>query len=248
MRRIAGTSRAVSAHALTMAPQVIIAPVRGRLASDQAEHIIEDQQGSALRETQQRLNPGEVAARGRVDGAVAALAHIQSSSVTSLDHPLLRERGIRDLSRGAGPAVRGCLDWTEQVPHLAGRLGTALLTALLAHPWVTRCPRDRAVDISQPGDKHFQMPGIHTGISALASCFTGRSRSPGPAPAVTRGYSAPQVRLLSRSDRTISSRRVNPSEGYFVVVVALIHDCDRKRNLRRCGTRAARGSTKGPRR
>ena len=126
-----------------------------------------------------------VALTGRLvaDGVVAALAHNQVSGVISLGHPLLGELGICDLDRGSGPAVRGCLDWTEQVPHLAGRLGAALLTALLAHQWVTRRPRDRALDISPLGDKHLRMLSINIGIPCqgrlpLTAC---RSRTGGRA-------------------------------------------------------------------
>lgn len=147
-----------------------------------------------------------LAGRLIADGVVAALAHNQISSVISLGHPLLRELGICDLDRGPGPAVRGCLDWTEQVPHLAGRLGTALLTALLEHHWVTRRPRDRALDISPLGEKHLRMLSISIGIPALASCFPGRSRSPGSAPAsaprrATPGPPSPSLRSLSSLSR-----------------------------------------------
>jgi hypothetical protein len=34
--------------------------------------------------------------------------------------------------------VRGCLDWTERAPHLAGALGAALLERMLALGWLRR--------------------------------------------------------------------------------------------------------------
>lgn len=49
------------------------------------------------------------------------------------------------------PAVRGCLDWTERRPHIAGRLGAHLLDTLLAHGWVSRVPGDRSLRITDAG-------------------------------------------------------------------------------------------------
>lgn len=49
------------------------------------------------------------------------------------------------------PAVRGCLDWTERRPHIAGRLGAQLLEALLEEGWVARVPGDRSLRISEAG-------------------------------------------------------------------------------------------------
>jgi DNA-binding transcriptional ArsR family regulator len=36
--------------------------------------------------------------------------------------------------------IRGCLDWTERAPHLAGALGAALLERMLALGWLHRPP------------------------------------------------------------------------------------------------------------
>lgn len=36
--------------------------------------------------------------------------------------------------------IRGCLDWTERAPHLAGALGAALLGQMLALGWLRRPP------------------------------------------------------------------------------------------------------------
>jgi DNA-binding transcriptional ArsR family regulator len=54
-----------------------------------------------------------------------------------------------------GRVVRPCVDWTERRPHIAGRLGTALLSALLAAGWVGRRPHDRALTISHEGHQAF---------------------------------------------------------------------------------------------
>jgi hypothetical protein len=49
------------------------------------------------------------------------------------------------------PLVRSCLDWTERRPHLAGRLGAALLDHLVSAHAVTRQPGARAVKITAQG-------------------------------------------------------------------------------------------------
>jgi hypothetical protein len=53
------------------------------------------------------------------------------------------------------PLVRGCLDWTERRPHIAGRLGAHLLEALLAEGWVARVPGDRSLRVSDAGRTAF---------------------------------------------------------------------------------------------
>jgi len=49
------------------------------------------------------------------------------------------------------PAVRYCLDWSEQQHHLAGPLGTALADRLFALGWVTRTQRRRVVRVTDSG-------------------------------------------------------------------------------------------------
>lgn len=70
---------------------------------------------------------------------------------TALDHPLLARLGIINLAPGSTQAVRSCLDWTERKPHLAGRLGTHLLTAMINQAWIRRSPNDRSVSITAAG-------------------------------------------------------------------------------------------------
>ncbi len=52
------------------------------------------------------------------------------------------------------PLVRGCLDWTARRPHVAGRLGAALLQAMLTAGWVTRRAEDRSLRITPVGAGH----------------------------------------------------------------------------------------------
>jgi DNA-binding transcriptional ArsR family regulator len=49
------------------------------------------------------------------------------------------------------PLLRFCLDWSEQRHHLGGRLGAALLAALVDRGWVTRTRRRRVLDLTDRG-------------------------------------------------------------------------------------------------
>lgn len=54
------------------------------------------------------------------------------------------------------PLVRGCLDWTERRPHLAGALGAALCAAALERQWVRRVGSGRAVKVTPVGGEAFR--------------------------------------------------------------------------------------------
>ncbi|WP_433290706.1 ArsR/SmtB family transcription factor [Pseudonocardia sp. CA-142604] len=101
-----------------------------------------------------------LARRITADGVVDAMDTNGGGTVGTLDHPLLAELSIIDLSGFTGPMVRGCMDWTERQAHLAGRLGTALLVAMLEHGWLLRRPGDRALNISAAGTGHLTKLGI----------------------------------------------------------------------------------------
>lgn len=100
------------------------------------------------------------------DGIVDPLVAGEPGRVHTLDHELLSALGITELPAGSGAAVRGCLDWTEGAPHLAGRLGSAILSALLGEKWLQRRPRDRALNITDLGHVRLQEHGLAIGVSA----------------------------------------------------------------------------------
>ncbi len=52
--------------------------------------------------------------------------------------------------------ARRCLDWSERVPHLAGRLAAQLLEGFFADGWIARIPRTRAVRITERGLREFE--------------------------------------------------------------------------------------------
>jgi DNA-binding transcriptional ArsR family regulator len=52
--------------------------------------------------------------------------------------------------------ARRCLDWTERKPHLAGALGAALCSRVLALGWVARRPKTRALRITERGQRELR--------------------------------------------------------------------------------------------
>jgi DNA-binding transcriptional ArsR family regulator len=56
-----------------------------------------------------------------------------------------------EVASGRRPVARGCLDWTERRPHLAGTAGARLCAHLLERRWVTRIGTGRAVRVTPSG-------------------------------------------------------------------------------------------------
>jgi len=91
------------------------------------------------------------------DGAWTLPATGVRRAATALGVPLTLPTG------GRRPAVRPCVDWTERRPHLAGRLGAAVLASALAAGWVGRRPHDRALDLTPSGRVTLDRLGLRTG-------------------------------------------------------------------------------------
>lgn len=53
------------------------------------------------------------------------------------------------------PLCRACLDWSERRTHLAGSLGSALLTRIFELGWAKRDPETRAVHFTAEGERLF---------------------------------------------------------------------------------------------
>jgi DNA-binding transcriptional ArsR family regulator len=100
-----------------------------------------------------------IADRLAADGAITGLASGSAGRLSGFGHPLLTALGIDGL-RGSGPAVRGCLDWTEGRPHVAGQLGSALLRTLLEQQWLLRRAGGRALTITARGGGELERLGI----------------------------------------------------------------------------------------
>lgn len=72
-------------------------------------------------------------------------------SITSAGREWLTAEFAVTSAPGRRPLARGCLDWTERRPHLAGRAGAAVCTALLDRGWITRVGDTRAVRLTPTG-------------------------------------------------------------------------------------------------
>lgn len=76
--------------------------------------------------------------------------------VTAEGERFLAGFGI-DLAAPSGtskrPLCRTCLDWSERRPHIAGKLGAALLDRLLELKWVKRVPDSRALHVTAAGQR-----------------------------------------------------------------------------------------------
>ncbi|MGQ9368375.1 ArsR/SmtB family transcription factor [Azospirillum sp. ST 5-10] len=78
--------------------------------------------------------------------------------VTEAGRRFLRDSLAIDLAAagtGRRPLCRTCLDWSERRPHLAGRLGAALLERSLALGWIARRPDSRAVVVTDAGRRAY---------------------------------------------------------------------------------------------
>lgn len=85
--------------------------------------------------------------------ALSPLVAAEKGTLLDAAHPLLEELGldvpVRSVSRR--PMVRGCPDWTERQPHLAGQLGAAVLRALVRRGWLKPASTSRALHLSEDG-------------------------------------------------------------------------------------------------
>jgi len=66
-------------------------------------------------------------------------------------------------------AGTSCLDWSERVPHVAGRLGVALCDGLLAHGWVKRVGERRTLRVTARGRDGFDSLGVRCESGANSS-------------------------------------------------------------------------------
>ncbi|MEU7701808.1 ArsR/SmtB family transcription factor [Streptomyces sp. NPDC015492] len=72
------------------------------------------------------------------------------------------ELGVPLVRRGRRPLARGCLDWTERRPHLAGLAGAALCRHALEAGWCERIGSERAVRVTARGERELH---AHLGIA-----------------------------------------------------------------------------------
>ncbi|MDQ0841787.1 MULTISPECIES: helix-turn-helix transcriptional regulator [unclassified Streptomyces] len=158
-----------------------------RLADDRVAHLVEELAAHAspgpppaprsLRES----NVAGALARGRTCydhlagrlGITITRAMTARGLLTQDAGFALTDRGARwfadlgiDLTaKGRRPLVRGCLDWTERRPHLAGVAGARLCGHALDAGWCVRIGSDRAVKVTDDGERALHtLLGIEPGI------------------------------------------------------------------------------------
>jgi len=76
--------------------------------------------------------------------------------VTASGHIFFHELGIdtTKLSGNKRSIARPCLDWSERRPHLAGSVGTALLTKMVDDQWVRRVHHSRTFIVTSIGKQN----------------------------------------------------------------------------------------------
>lgn len=84
-------------------------------------------------------------------GVVAPVRPGEVGRILAPRHEVLATIGFDPDPRSRRPAVRGCLDWTQRRPHLAGGLGARLLSYADERGWVERARTDRSVRVTDAG-------------------------------------------------------------------------------------------------
>ncbi|UYQ61282.1 ArsR/SmtB family transcription factor [Streptomyces peucetius] len=145
-----------------------------RLADDRVAHLVEELAAyaapgpAAAPRTLRESSAAHAMARGRTCydhlagrlGITITQAMTARRLLTQDSGFALTERGTAwfgdlgiDLAvKGRRPLVRGCLDWTERRPHLAGVAGARLCTHALESGWCVRIGSERAVKVTGAGE------------------------------------------------------------------------------------------------
>ncbi|MDT9686517.1 winged helix-turn-helix domain-containing protein [Streptomyces sp. TRM76323] len=147
-----------------------------RLAGARAAHLVEDLVAYAVPGggTPPPRSLREAGARGAMARGRTCYDHLAGRLGTAVTDAMtargllrqdtgfaLSDRGLRwfgDLGlelavRGRRPLARGCLDWTERRPHLAGVAGAALCRHALDAGWCVRVGTERAVKVTADGER-----------------------------------------------------------------------------------------------
>lgn len=147
-----------------------------RLADERAAHLVEDlaarvapDAAAGRPRTLGAASAGSALARGRtcydhlagrigiaVADAMTARGLLEQDTGFALTADGVRwfgSLGIALDARSRRPLVRGCLDWTERRPHLAGLAGAALCRHALDAGWCVRIGSGRAVRATAEGER-----------------------------------------------------------------------------------------------
>jgi DNA-binding transcriptional ArsR family regulator len=149
-----------------------------RLANEDVARLLESLMGVAFRTGALRLissprDPALQRARSCYDhlaGELGVLVYEALLRDRVLENPTqalrLTEKGIGwfaqigvdtgAVARQRRSFCRPCMDWSERRHHLAGSLGTAMLSRFCDLGWVSRSNKSRAIRITSLGERRFQ--------------------------------------------------------------------------------------------
>lgn len=148
------------------------------LADDDVSHVLESLMGLAAKRGLMRTRPGPKDAalrKARVcynhlagDMGVALYEnmirngqlaeHGEDVQLTNIGAQFVEGFGInlKDIAKSRRPLCKSCLDWSSRRTHLAGALGTALLTRFTELGWARRVERSRAIEFTPTGERAFE--------------------------------------------------------------------------------------------
>lgn len=143
-----------------------------RLADARAARLVEDLAGHVAAEAETAPTLRAVSASRAMARARTCYDHLAGRLGTAVTDAMT-ERGLLDQTGGFAltdggvrwfdehgialdrrtrrALARGCVDWTERRPHLAGAAGAALCRHVLAEGWCVRIGRDRALKVTPEG-------------------------------------------------------------------------------------------------
>lgn len=148
------------------------------LAGDEVGNLLETMMGLAAKRglTRTRTGPKDLAMRkarvcyNHLAGEMGVLMYDcmarRSHLIEHGDDVVLSDRGrtfVRRFGIDLGaiesrrrPLCRSCLDWSARRTHLAGSLGTAMLTQILTLGWAGRDTGSRVIKFSPDGEGRFR--------------------------------------------------------------------------------------------
>ena len=157
----AGVAPSTASHHLARLVDagLVVAEARGRhryfsLAGPEVGQLIEAVARVAPSQQVRSLRQGTRAhavryARHCYDHLAGRLGVAVADALASDGERKLEALGVPQL------AARPCRDWTEQRDHIAGPLGTALLSRFLELEWLVRSEKTRALRVTEAGLKGF---------------------------------------------------------------------------------------------
>lgn len=75
--------------------------------------------------------------------------------LTATGRDFFGKLGIDLADRNKRPFCRACLDWSERRYHIAGTLGTRIMTCCFEQGWIRRKPDSRIIAITPLGERKF---------------------------------------------------------------------------------------------